>query len=163
MDIYLISKPKTPIDKQHNKEIMELAKNIKAKRELQIKNGEFGFTSDFKTKGDFLEYFKYQLKKKEQYKGSYGIWKATYKHLIKYTGDKLLFKEIDKTFIEGFVDYLLNDARMANNQKLSPSTAKCYYSKLKACINQAIKENIIHSKPCKNILINNQYNTKGNI
>ena len=94
LDLYLISKPKTPIDKQHNKDIMELAKNIKAKRELQIKNGEFGFTSDFKTKGDFLEYFKYQLKKKQQYKGSYGIWNATLKQLIKYTGDKLLFKEI---------------------------------------------------------------------
>jgi len=160
LDLYLISKPKTPIDKQHNKDIMELAKNIKAKRELQIKNGEFGFTSDFKSKGDFLEYFKYQLKKKQQYKGSYGIWNATLKQLIKYTGDKLLFKEIDKTFIEGFVDYLLNDARMANNQKLTPSTAKCYYSKLKACLNQAVKDRIIYSNPCNNITINNRYQHK---
>ena len=28
---------------------------------------------------------------------------------------------------------------MANNQKLTPSTAKCYYSKLKACLNQALR------------------------
>ena len=160
LDLYLISKPKTPIDKQHNKDIMELANGIKAKRELEIKNGEFGFTSNFKTKGDFLEYFKHQLKKKEQYKGSYGIWKATYKHLIDYTGNKLLFKEIDNAFCEDFVNYLSNDAKMANNQNLIPSTVKCYYTKFKACLNQAVKDRIIYSNPCNNIVINNRYQHK---
>lgn len=160
LDLYLISKPKTPIDKQHNKDIMELANGIKAKRELEIKNGEFGFTSNFKTKGDFLEYFKHQLKKKEQYKGSYGIWNATYKHLIKYTGNKLLFKEIDNAFCEDFVNYLSNDAKMANNQNLIPSTVKCYYTKFKACLNQAVKDRIIYSNPCNNITINNRYQHK---
>lgn len=160
LDLYLISKPKTPIDKEHNKNITELAKSIKAKRELEIKNGEFGFTSNFKTNGDFLEYFKHQLKKKEQYKGSYGIWKATYKHLIDYNGNKLLFKEIDNVFCEGFINYLSNEAKMANNQNLIPSTVKCYYTKFKACLNQAVKDRIIYSNPCNNITINNRYQHK---
>ena len=49
---------------------------------------------------------------------------------------------------------------MANNQKLTPSTAKCYYSKLKACLNQAVKDRIIYSNPCNNITINNRYQHK---
>jgi integrase len=159
LNLFLFSNPKNQNEKAQNNKIKIAAEKRLSERRLEIINDEFHLKSNYQ-KGNFIEYFKYQLKKKEQYKGSYGIWNATLKHLIKYTGDKLLFKEIDKTFIEGFVDYLLNDARMANNQKLTPSTAKCYYSKLKACINQAIKENIIHSNPGENIIINNQYQHK---
>ena len=37
LDLYLMAKPVTPIDKESNKETLKLAKSIKAKRELEIK------------------------------------------------------------------------------------------------------------------------------
>ena len=36
LNLYLIDKPKTPIDKQSNKDNLQLAESIKAKRELEI-------------------------------------------------------------------------------------------------------------------------------
>ena len=36
LNLYLIDKAKTPIDKQHNKDTLHLAESIKAKRELEI-------------------------------------------------------------------------------------------------------------------------------
>ena len=48
LDLYLIDKPSNPIDKQQNEENLKLAESIKAKRELEIKNGTYGFTNEFK-------------------------------------------------------------------------------------------------------------------
>src|ERR1035437_9296997 len=56
LNLYLIDKPRNPIDKQHNKDTLKLAENIKAKRELEIQSGQYGFTSGFKQSSNFIEY-----------------------------------------------------------------------------------------------------------
>src|SRR5687768_7448291 len=58
LNLYLIDKPRSPLDKQQNKDTLELAESIKAKRELEIKNGLYGFASDFKQNTNFIDYFK---------------------------------------------------------------------------------------------------------
>lgn len=58
LNLYLLDKPASPIDKQQNKETKKLAESIKAKREIEIKEGRYGFTADFKTKANFIDYFK---------------------------------------------------------------------------------------------------------
>ena len=39
LELYLMDNPKTQTEKQANKETLKLAESIKAKRELEIKNG----------------------------------------------------------------------------------------------------------------------------
>ena len=63
LNLYLVDKPKTPIDKQHNKDTLNLAESIKAKRELEIKNGLYGFTNDFKQNTNFIDYFTEMMEK----------------------------------------------------------------------------------------------------
>ena len=56
---------------------MELAESIRAKRQLEIKNGEYGFRNEFKQKTNFIEYFREQAEKKLVIEGDYGSWDSS--------------------------------------------------------------------------------------
>ena len=151
LNLFLIDKPKIPIDKQHNKDTLQLAKSIKAKRELEIKNGLYGFTNEFKQSTNFIDYFKNQMEKRKQSKGNYGSWDSTLKHLIKFAGTKVSFREIDQTFCENFRDYLKNTAKKSSGQPLSSSTVSSYFNKFRACLKEAVKKKIILSNPATDV------------
>ena len=151
LNLYLIDKPKTPIDKQHNKDILLLAKSIKAKRELEIKNGLYGFTNEFKQSTNFIDYYKDQMEKRKQSKGNYGNWDSSLKHLVKFAGTKVSFREIDQTFCENFRDYLKNTAKKSNGQFLSSSSVSSYFLKFRACLKEAVRKKIILSNPASDV------------
>jgi hypothetical protein len=45
---------------------LQLAESIKAKRELEIKNGLYGFTNEFKQSTNFIDYFTALMEKRKQ-------------------------------------------------------------------------------------------------
>lgn len=147
LNLYLIDKPKSPLDKQNNKDTLQLAESIKAKRELEIKNGLYGFANEFKQSTNFIDYFKVQTDKRLQSLGNYGNWDSTLKHLIKFAGTKVSFREIDDSFCERFKDYLINTAKKTNGQSLSSSSVSSYFNKFRACLKEAVKKKIILSNP----------------
>lgn len=147
LNLYLIDKPKTPIDKQSNKDNLQLAESIKAKRELEIKNGLYGFTNEFKRSTNFIDYFTEQMEKRKQSTGNYGNWDSTLKHLIKFAGTKVSFREIDQNFCENFRDYLKNTAKKSSGQPLSSSSVSSYFLKFRACLKEAVRKKIILSNP----------------
>ena len=151
LNLYLIDKARNPIDKQHNKETQKLAESIAAKRELEIKNGQYGFASGFKASTNFVEYFKEQAEKRLQSKGNYDNWDSSIKHLIKYAGEKSTFREIDTGFCERFVDYLTNEAKTSSGKNLSSSTVSSYFNKFRACLKRAVKQRVILSNPCDEV------------
>jgi integrase len=151
LNLYLIDNAKTPIDKQHNKDTLQLAESIKSKRELEIKNGLYGFTNDFKQSANFIDYFKDQTEKRLLSDGNYGNWDSTLKHLIKFAGTKVSFREIDQTFCENFRDYLKNTAKKPNKQPLSSSSVSSYFNKFRACLKEAVKKKIILSNPATDV------------
>lgn len=53
LKLYLVPE-KTREDKQKNKETMKLAEAIRAKRVVELQNGEFGFKSPHKEESSFL-------------------------------------------------------------------------------------------------------------
>jgi len=151
LDLYLIDKPRNPVDKQHNKETLQLAQSIKAKRELEIKNGQYGFASSFKADTNFIQYFKEQAEKRLPSKGSYANWDSSLKHLIRFAGEKVTFREIDTGFCERFKEYLINKAKISSGKNLSSSSTSSYFSKFRACLKKAVKEKVILSNPCDDV------------
>jgi len=151
LNLYLIDNPKNQIDKQQNKETLSLAKSIKNKRELEIKNGLYGFINEFKQSTNFIDYFTDQMEKRKQSKGNYGNWDSTQKHLIKFAGIKVSFREIDQTFCENFRDYLKNTAKKTNGLPLSSSSVSSYFNKFRACLKEAVKKKIILSNPANDV------------
>lgn len=151
LNLYLKENPKNPNDKQHNKEILQLAESIKAKTELEIKNGLYGFTSDFKLNTNFIQYFKQLADKKNDSIGNYGNWHSALIHLISFAGQNFTFRNIDETFCEDFRDYLKNNARTKANMPLASNTIVSYFNKFRASLNKAVKEKIIQYNPCLDI------------
>jgi integrase/recombinase XerD len=145
LDLFLIDKPTNPIDKQQNKENLNLAKSIQAKRELEIKNGSYGFTNEFKKQTNFIEYFKKLVSKKET-KGNLGNWYSTQIHLENFAGSNVTFKDIDLQFAERFKEYL-NKAKKKDGKPLSNNSKASYFAKFRACLNEAVKEKIIYGNP----------------
>jgi len=151
LNIYLIDKPKTPTEKQQNKDNLQLAESIKAKRQLEIKNGLYGFSNDFKQSTNFIDYFKQQKEKRLQSNGNYGNWDSSLKHLIKFAGTKISFREIDESFCENFRDYLKDKAKTKSGQPLSSSSVSSYFNKFRACLKEAVKKKVILSNPATDV------------
>lgn len=162
LNLYLIDKPKNPVDKQQNKDILRLAESIKAKTELEIKNGLYGFTNEFKQDTNFIKYFTQLAEKKNDSLGNYGNWHSALMQLVSFAGQDITFRNIDESFCEDFRDYLKHSARTKANKPLSSNTICAYFNKFRATLNKAVKEKIIQFNPCIDIenpkLIENQRN-----
>ena len=152
LGIFLHIKPSTPLQKQENKQNLELAKNIKSKRELEINNNKYGFLTKSKANSDFISYFNKLTEERLSSLGNYGNWDSTLKHLKNYTGGKVLFTNIDEKFCKGFQEYLTNTVKKNNGGSLSSSSVSSYFNKFRAALKQSVKENIItynHSSDIK--------------
>lgn len=156
LNLYLVDKPKTPTDKDQNRKTLELAKVIKAKRELELKNGQHGFSSGAKDKATLLDYMKAEAEKRSQSKSSFRIWLSALKHLTDYIqanyGSALTLYHIDEKFCEGFKSYLSDSARKSTGQALLSSTQNSYYVKFTACLAKAVKDRVIQRNPSQGIM-----------
>ena len=147
---FLYATPKNPAEKQHNKQSLQLAEAIRAKRIIEAQNGEHGFKSGGKLKASFFDYFEKLCneKIKDGSKTNYSVWMSTLKHLKSFHGnDKLSFEQVTSEFVEGFKDYLLTAPLTKSKTKLSSNSACAYFNKLRAALNQAFRDEIIVKNP----------------
>jgi len=151
---FLYAKPQTPAEKNHNKQSLQLAEAIRAKRVVEAQNGQHGFKTNSKVKASFLDYFQRLCDKKEKEgsRSNYSIWISAFKHLKSFHGkDKLTFEQVTKEFVTGFRDYLQTEPITKGGKKLSQNTASTYFNKFRAALNQAFKDEIIRSNPVTSV------------
>jgi integrase len=151
LDLFIYEKPSNHIEKQHNKQTLQLANSIRNKKELDIKSGIYGFNSQSKSNSNFIDYFKKLTEDRLQSKGNYGNWNSTLKHIIKFTSGRILFSNIDEEFCEGFKNFLNNKAKKKNGGNLSSSSISSYFNKFRASLKQAVKDRIISFNPSVDI------------
>ena len=151
LNLYLIDNPKNPVDRDTNKKNLQLAESVRAKRALEIKNGQYGFKSEFKGKANFIEYFQKLTDDRKGSTGNYGNWDSTLKKLIKFAGKDFTFNDIDVDFVERFKDYLLNEIDPQKEKTLSKNAALSYFNKFKAALNQSFEDRIIIDNPAKRV------------
>ena len=164
LKLYLIHAT-TPIEKEQNRKTLETAQAIKAKRQIEIQNGEYGFTKQFKIDTPFLAYYRKMCEERHgnpDSLGNWGNWHSCLKHLERYCSESTTFRDIDADWIEGFKDYLENvekdTHKRTNKQKdselfipLSQNSKVSYFNKLRACINQAFEDRIIPTNPMRGV------------
>lgn len=162
LKLYLIPE-KSREDKRKNAETMKLAEAIRSKRIVELQNGEYGFKSQFKEDTLFFDYYEALCTKRfqtEDSKGNWGNWRSCMKHLEKYEPNrKITFAEITPQWVQGFKDYLENEACAWGNDyrdrikdhKLSRNSRLSYFNKLRACFNQAYEERVIPHNPMRGI------------
>jgi integrase len=162
LKLYLVPE-KTPFDKAQNRETLATAQAVKAKRQIELQNGEYGFTSQFKMDTPFLDYYRKMCDERQgnpESRGNWGNWYSCLKHLERYCTPKTTFKDISTDWINGFKDYLDNVAKDAYKRKnddlaeakpLSQNSKVSYFNKLRACINKAFEERIIPVNPLRGV------------
>lgn len=151
LGLYLFDKAKTPIDKQHNKETLQLAEQIRQKRENYLNKPEIytGYEKEqlkIRERGEqnFVAYFKSLADKRKA--SNHDNWVSAYSYLEAFTKGNLRFADINETFCNGFKEYLLTTkSNKSNKVTLSQNSALSYYNKLKATLKQAYKDGYLLS------------------
>ena len=120
----------------NNKAILEIAEKKRAERELELQYKNFGYVSEKRRKGNFVEYFEKLVNERPKDRSS---WSCTLKKLKTFTEDNIPFSQITQEWLEGFQKFLLSE--------VSEVTAWHYYSNIKYALNKAFHQNIIPSNP----------------
>lgn len=146
LGMYLFDKTKNPIDKEHNKETLQLAEQIRQKRENHINKPEIytGYEKEqlkIKEQGEqnFVAYFKSLADKRKS--SNYDNWNCAYNYLEAFTNGNLKFSDLNEKFCNDFKEYLLTTkSNKSNKTTLSQNSAVSYFNKLKATLKQAYKD-----------------------
>lgn len=161
LKMYLIPE-KTRADKEKNRETLKLADAIRAKRVVELRNGQFGFLSPSTPSLRFYDYYRVMCEKRlgTESRGNWGNWYSCLHHLKKYEKrENITFAEITPEWVQGFKDYLENEAvawghdfrKRIKDKPLSRNSKLSYFNKLRACLNQAYEEGVIPSNPMRGI------------
>lgn len=143
LKLYIMDKAKTPNDKQHNKETLALAENIKAKRQIEIQNQQYGFLSDKKRNTCFVRYFEQLADKRKA--SNYDNWISALHYLKDFTRGSVKVIDVNEAFCNRFKEYLLTvNSRKSKTQTLSINSAVSYFNKFKAALKQAFKDGLFH-------------------
>lgn len=153
LKLYLIPEH-TREDKLKNKETLQLAEAIKAKRIVEIQSQKLGVTTVY---DDVLFYdFMHNLidRKEGTTKTS---WQNCLSHLLRYESNKLItFRQIDSRWVQGFRDYLDYHAmqwdidsrkRDVKSKPISQGTKALMFQKLCTVFNVAMRQGIIITNP----------------
>jgi len=140
LKIKLIKPVKNSSDRFENKELKRLAKQIRANREIEILNGNFGFSPEFKKHIDIVAYTKKIIAEKNLSKDQFYNWQSLLKHLENFLDErKVALIQIDEHLLKGFKEYLLKE--------LSQNTAANYFNKLRSILKLAINDQILVKNP----------------
>lgn len=151
LGLYLFDKEKTPIDKHHNKETLQLAEQIRQKRENHLNKPEIytGYEKEqlrIRERGEqnFVEYFKTLADKRKA--SNHDNWVSAYNYLEIFTNGNLKFTELNEKFCNEFKEYLLTTkSNKSKKTTLSQNSAVSYFNKLKATLKQAYKDGYLQS------------------
>jgi len=135
-----------PIDKQHNKETLQLAEQIRQKKENNLNKPEIytGYEKEqlkIREQGEknFVEYFKTLADKRKA--SNHDNWVSAYAYLEIFTKGNLKFADLNEKFCNEFKEYLLTTkSNKSKKVTLSQNSAVSYFNKLKATMKQAFKE-----------------------
>ncbi len=148
LNLYLIAKPKTPIDRTHNKETLQLAEKIRFEREQQFSEDRDGYRLQRKSRVNLLEYFadfadKANVADRLVLVGALKNFKNFLKEEYPQFANRIEAKNLSKEMIQKFVYYL------EDNHK--GQGAETYYKRFKRLVNYAVEQGEIAKSPCKGI------------
>lgn len=140
--------------KDKNKESMRLADLLRMKRQQELVNEHTGQNS---ANGDLSIYIYID----NFIKRNTGIISKSYADSINklqkvvraYKGDDVTFKNITKSWLMGYIDFLRNGFVAKGGKKLSQNSIESYWMMIVVIINRAVKDGIIPSNPAHNIHI----------
>jgi integrase len=146
LKLYL-NPPTDDLTVMENKTTLELAKQIKYKRILELQTGLYG-SAVVKPRPKFRDFFAELASEKIRFDSNAGNWASAFKHLLIFIGDENpTLHEIDDIWLEEFRGYLLQVDNLTGKPKLSSNTASSYFNKIRAALTTAFERRMIERNP----------------
>ena len=149
LQLYLIAKPRTPAERQQNKETLELAAKIRAEREQQFKESMLGYRLKKDRNVNFLDYYQayidsYTKKDLRMIKIALNRFKDFLKEQFPLYEFSIKPDLITKDMMERFVEYL--------QSRSVGEGAKSIYQRFKKVVRYAIDHEVMLKDPCKGVV-----------
>ncbi len=152
LSLYLWQAPRTPQERQENKEVMELAREIRFERGQELLRDVEGYRLKKQVEIDFLDYFQGYIDKYT--KKDVRVIVMALKRFINFLNDtpeyqaytkRLKPEHITKEMMEDFTDYLKHTSK--------GDGAKTVFARFKKVILHAIEHGVMTNNPCKGVVI----------
>jgi len=151
LKMYLYDKAKNPIDKQHNRETLQIAAQIRQRKENSLNKPEIytGYEKEqlkIAEQGEqnFVDYFKQLANKRKA--SNHNNWISALHYLEAFTNGHLRFADLNEKIFEDFKEYLLTTkSKKSSKTTLSQNSAVSYFNKVKATLKQAYKDGLIQT------------------
>jgi integrase len=153
LDLFLYENP-TQTQKKSNKETMDAAEKIRSKFTLELaydNNGLSELGKKDKSSIDFIDYFSELAEARFESINNYGNWDSAHKYLKKFCPEGIPINKVDSKWLNDFKYYLQHIAKKRTNEPLAQSSLHSYFNKVKACLNQAHRDEIIYKNPAHNV------------
>lgn len=149
LGLYIIDKPKSPLEKQDNKRTLLLGEQIRQKRDNELNKPEVYTAFELeqlkaKEKGElsFIGYYEEQIEKKIG--KNYAVWTSSFAYLKDFTANSLKFSDLNEKLCNDYRDYLLTaKSKRSNKTTIAQNTALSYFNKFKATLKQAFKDDLL--------------------
>lgn len=152
LKLYLWQAPRTPIERQQNKEILELAKKIRFERGQDLLESVEGYRLKKDRDINFLDYFQGYIDKYT--KKDYRMVVIALKRFRDFLHDtpeynkfekRIKPEQITKDIVEAYTEYL--------QSRSVGEGAKSIYARFKKVIKYAVEHDVISKNPCNGIVI----------
>lgn len=149
LNLYLITKPRTPIERQTNEETLLLAKKIRFEREQQLKEDRAGYRLKSNKKVNVFDFM--QSYYDGYTKGDKRMIKAAIKRFKDYIAieypiykNSIAPEQLNKDMMLKFVEYL---------QSISKGEgALTHYKRFKKIIKYGVEHDVIRKNPCNGVV-----------
>lgn len=152
LSLYLWQAPRTPIERQQNKETLELAKKIRFERGQDLLESVEGYRLKKDRDINFLDYFQGYIDKYT--KKDYRMIVIALKRFSDFLHDtpeynkfekRIKPEQITKDMVEAYTEYL--------QSRSVGEGAKSIYARFKKVIKYAVEHDVISKNPCNGIVI----------
>ena len=150
--LYLVANPRTPVDRKHNKETLQLAKMIRQEREQELLESSEGYRLKKDRQINFLEYFQnyldnYTKKDVRMVKIALDRFKDFLTETPEYNKFHEYIKpdQISKDMIVTFTEYLQSRSKGEG--------AHAIYARFKKVVAYAVEHDVMTKNPCDKITI----------
>lgn len=152
LSLYLWQAPRTPIERQQNKETLELAKKIRFEKGQELLENMEGYRLSRDRNINFLDFFqayidRYTKKDIRMLQISFNRFRDFLRDTPEYNKYSSSIKptQITKDMIEDFTDYLQSRSRGEG--------ARSLYARFKKVIKYAVEHDVMMKNPCTGISI----------
>lgn len=147
LSLYLIDKPRTPIERQQNNETLELASSIRREREQELKEGKLGYrlkAKDVSFQDWLYSYWEKTLRDKRMIKGAMNRFVSFINEEYPLFGGGITPNQIKRDMLEHFVEYL--------KHKSKGEGACSYWKRFKKMVKAATEQGLFNENPCNGIV-----------